>query len=111
MGLLASAKNAAAQAALRHLLEKHAGPYAELREVKVDTKARTISAVLRPKGPDERDLDLTLGYALVMHGKTEMKALEVTQAESTRPWVQDLARDHLVGRTFELPKAAAALLG
>ena len=103
-----SAKNALASKAAQLYVNNLLARYGRLRELRIDTRTRTIDAVCELQGESE---PLTLRverYSVEERGGRRF--LQLDSFSCSRPWVQRLLEDFVQGRAFELPPWAASAL-
>lgn len=106
--MFAAAKDAVASQAARTWLNGRFARYGHVRELKIDSRAKTVVAVCELKGDAEPVSVRVDGYRIDAEG--ELRFAEITACSCSRPWLENLLVDHVRGRRFKLPAWAAAML-
>ena len=93
---------------VRQLLQERLAPYGDLKDLTLDSKARTIRAELDLKG-EPAPLEVVVErYELVAEG--EERFLVIRSVRTSKPWISLLLKDFLIGRRFVLPAKYAGLI-
>lgn len=106
--MFAAAKDAIASQAARTYLNGQIARYGHVRELRIDSRAKTVAAVCELQGEAEQVVVRIDGYRLETEG--EQRFVLVTACSCSRPWLENLLVDHVRGRRFKLPAWAAAML-
>ena len=106
--LLRGPKDAAVALAARTAFNARFPRIGKMTELTIDTKKRAIRVQLDLLGEVE-PIEIRVGkYELKQNGReTKLKILDVT---ASRPWMTEVLREFVMGRSFEIPPAAGALL-
>jgi hypothetical protein len=94
--------------AARKWLAPQISRYAELRAVALDTKQRTASLTLLPKG-EQAEITLTVERYEV-HRSEKQSEVAIVEITCSREWLRLLAVDLLVGKRFPVPGIVGGLL-
>lgn len=86
-------KDKALAAAFTALARERLAPYADLRDLRLDSRACRVEAVVLPEGEREPVLVTLTRYAFVI--ETGRQYLELGSIEASRPWIERLANDLL----------------
>jgi hypothetical protein len=103
-----AAKDAVASHAARSYVNGLIKRYGEVRELKIDSRAKTVALVCELKGEAEPVRVNVEAYRIVAEG--ELKCVEITACSCSRVWLQNLLEDQVCGRRLKLPSWAAAAL-
>lgn len=106
--MFTAAKDAIASQAARSYVNGLIKRYGEVREVKIDSRAKTVALVCELVGETQPVKVNVDAYRIVSEG--ELKFVEITACSCSREWLQNLLEDHACGRRFKLPPWAAAAL-
>jgi hypothetical protein len=79
-----------------------------MTELTIDTEKRTIRVRLDLSGEAERIEIHVDKYKLERNG--DVTRLKILDATASRPWITEALREFVVGRSFEIPSAAGAVL-
>jgi len=94
--------------AAKAFLEAHLKNYGEIESLTIDSQERRLEVVGQLRG-ELSPVRITINrYVLEQKGGAVW--LTVRESSASRPWLAAVMRDHLEGRTFELPAWAAAAL-
>jgi hypothetical protein len=106
--LLQGPKDVAVALAARTAFNARFQRIGKMTELAIDTKNRVVRVQLDLVGEPER-IEIRIGkYELEQSsGGTTLKLLDVT---ASRPWIAEALREFVVGRSFEIPSTAGALL-
>jgi hypothetical protein len=106
--LLRGPKDAAVALAARAAFNARFQRIGKMTELTIDTKKRAIRVHLDLSGEAER-IEIRIDkYELKRNGQeTTLKILDAT---ASRPWIAEALREFVVGRSFEIPPAAGAVL-
>lgn len=106
--MLDSLKDAIAAKAALHYLNVRIARYGNLRDLKVDSRQRTIEAACFLHG-ETTPISVRIGrYALEEQGR--LRFIRVNDCSCTRPWLQHVLEDFVQDRPFEVPAWAAIAL-
>jgi hypothetical protein len=106
--LLRGSKDAALALAVRGVVNARMSRIGEMTELSVDTKKRTILIRLELRGEDE-PIELHIKkYGLKSNG--DSATLTILDATASRAWIEEALQAFVVGRSFEIPPTAAAVL-
>lgn len=97
-----------ASKALEVWLKATIGKYADVKRVKVRLSETKVACVIIPKG-ELVEVELRI-EKYVIHDEGKVRYVSVEQIECSREWLRHLINDHVVGRKFPLPPAAAILV-
>jgi hypothetical protein len=103
-----AAKDAVASQAARTYVNGLIKRYGEVRELKIDSRAKTVSLVCELKGEAEPVAIRVDAYRIVAEG--ELRFVEITACTCSRVWLQHLLEDQVCNRRLKLPSWAAAAL-
>ncbi len=103
-----AAKDAIASQAARSYVNGLIKRYGEVRELKIDSRAKTVALVCELKGEVEPVTVHVEAYRIVAEG--ELRFAEITACSCSRVWLQNLLHDHVRDRRLKLPSWAAAAL-
>lgn len=103
-----AAKDALASQAARTYVNGLIKRYGELRELKIDSRAKTVHAVCGLIGETEPVTVNIEAYRMVTERETTY--VEITACSCSRGWLQNLLEDQVCGRRLKLPAWAAAAL-
>jgi hypothetical protein len=96
------------KAALAVLNQSLFRPYGVVKELKLDTTARTIEAELELKGESQLVRIHIQEYDLIEENGTPYFVIK--EINTSREWLTTLARNYGVGRRLEIPESARAFL-
>jgi len=80
-----------------------------MTELSIDTQKRTVRMRLELLGEAEPIEIHIEGYRLEQVGETA--TVTVLKASASRPWLTEVLRQFVVGRSFTIPEKAGAVLG
>ena len=103
-----AAKDAIASQAARSYVNGLIKRYGEVRELKIDSRAKTVARVCELKGEPEPVVIHVEAYRIVAEG--ELRFVEIAACSCSRVWLQNLLEDQVCGRRLKLPSWAAAAL-
>lgn len=103
-----AAKDALSSQAARSYLNGLVGRYGEVRDLKIDSKAKTVDIVCVLKGEPEPVKLRIDSYRIESEGPNRFLRLQTCSC--SRVWLQSLIEDHACGRRLKLPSWAAAAL-
>ena len=104
------AKDWASSKAASSWLRGAIGKYAELKDLEIDSEAKKVRLLLRPKGESE-DIELRIDrYEVIRDRDASKDRVLVSKVSCSKEWIHLIAADHLVGKQFEIPKVASSLL-
>lgn len=106
--MFTAAKDALASQAARTYANGLIKRYGEVKELKIDSRAKTVHAVCRLIGETEPVTVNVGAYRIVNEGGTTL--VEITACSCSRAWLQNLLEDQVCGRRLKLPGWAAAAL-
>ena len=101
-------KDAVASKVARTYVNGMIARYGHVRELKIDSRAKTVALVCELKGETEPVTVHVEAYRIVAEG--ELRFIEITACSCTRVWLQNLLHDHVRDRRLKLPAWAAAAL-
>ena len=84
------------------------GKYAELKSFEIDSTDKKLKIVILPKGEAE-DIEFTVAKYEIRE-EADSHIIIVGRIDCSKEWIRLLAIDHLVGKKFEIPGAAAKML-
>ena len=106
--MFTAAKDALSSQAARSYVNGLIKRYGEVKELKIDSKAKSVDVVCELIGERDPVSVRVENYRLDnVGGKT---FVEITKISCSRPWLQNLLEDHGRGRRVEVPSWAAAAL-
>jgi hypothetical protein len=108
MGMFNAAKDALASQAARSYVNGLIKRYGEVRELKINSRAKTVAVVCDLLGETEPVVVRIDGYRLHTEGGNHF--VEVTGCTCSREWLKNLIEDRVRGQRFPLPSWAAAAL-
>lgn len=100
-GAINQAKDAGASIAIEHLLARQLEPYGELKDLKLNSRERTIHLEVLLKGET-----LPLGVDVLeyeLQTAADQDFIVVKRVVASREWVTELLRNFLVGRRQPIP--------
>jgi hypothetical protein len=103
-----AAKDALASQAARSYVNGLIKRYGEVKELKIDSRAKTVALVCELIGETEPVTMNVKAYRIVAEG--ELRFVEIMACECSRVWLQNLLEDQVCGRRLKLPAWAAAAL-
>ena len=89
---------------LRSKLER----YGEIQEIRLDTSARTISAIVQLRG-ESNPISISDAKYRLDH-RSDQAWIVLESANVSREWIQNLIEDHLVGMQIKIPPLVAKLI-
>lgn len=106
--MFAAAKDALASQTARAYANGLIRRYGEVRELRIDSRAKSVEFVCTLIGENE-PVRVNIGRYRIetIDGKSYLTLLEGT---CSRPWLQHLFEDHARNRPHEVPSWAAAVL-
>jgi hypothetical protein len=107
-GLLRGSKDAAIAFGARAFFNNRLHGIGEMTELSIDTKKRTLRVRLDLLGEPEPIEIHVHEYRLKRAGEVTM--VKVIEATASRPWLAEVLRQFVVGRSFAIPPQAAAAL-
>jgi hypothetical protein len=107
-GLLRSSKDAALALGVRTLFNTRFSRIGHMTELTIDTKKRTIDIRLDLAGESEPIKIHIKKYSL--RASPDRATLTVVDAAASREWLTEVLREFVVGRTFDIPAKAGAVL-
>jgi hypothetical protein len=106
--LLRGTKDAAIALAVKSFFNAKYNRIGRMSEVSVDTARREIRVRLELTGESTPvDIHVT-NYSVEQHG--ERGTVTIGDATASREWMTELLRQLVIGRTFDIPERAAAVL-
>ena len=106
--MFTAAKDAIASQAARSYVNGLIKRYGEVRELKIDSRAKTVQVVCALIGEAEPVNVNVEAYRIVAEG--ELRFVEITKCSCSRVWLQNLLEDQVCGRRLKLPVWAASAL-
>ena len=106
--MFTAAKDALASQAARSYANGLIKAYGEVRELKIDSKEKTVEVLCDLNGEHEPVRLRVDEYQI--ENKAGKSYIRVKAVSCSRPWLQAALRDHACNRSFELPSWAAAAL-
>lgn len=106
--MLIAAKDALASRAARSYVNGLIKRYGDVRELKIDSRAKTVHVVCGLIGETEPVTVNVEAYRIVAEDETTF--MEITACSCSRGWLQNLLEDQVCGRRLKLPEWAAAVL-
>ena len=106
--MFTAAKDAVASQAARTYVNGLIARYGHVRELKIDSRAKTVALVCELKGETDPVIVHVEAYRIVADG--ELRFVEITACSCSRVWLHNLLHDHLRDRRLKLPAWAAAAL-
>jgi hypothetical protein len=107
-GMFTAAKDAVASQAARTYVNGLIARYGQVRELKIDSRAKTLTVVCELLGESEPVSVLVESYRITSDGGQHF--VELVTCRSSRTWLQNLLADHACGRRLVLPGWAAKVL-
>ena len=107
--LLRGSKDAALGLVARPFVNTRLRGIGEMTELSIDTQKRTVRMRLELLGEAEPIEIHIEGYRLEQVGETA--TVTVLKASASRPWLTEVLRQFVVGRSFTIPEKAGAVLG
>lgn len=101
-GVISHAKDAGASVAIEHLLAKRLEPYGELKNLRLNSRDKTIEVEVLLKGEAETLVVKVLEYEL--QSEPDQDYLVVKRAIASREWVTALLQDFVAGKRHPLPQ-------
>lgn len=106
--MFTAAKDAVASQAARSYVNGLIARYGHVRELKIDSRAKTVALVCELKGEADPVTVHVEAYRIVVEG--DLRFVEITACSCSRVWLQNLLHDHVRDRRLKLPGWAAAAL-
>lgn len=106
--MFSAAKDAMASRAAQAYINNRIARYGELQELRIDSRGRTMEGTCLLHGEKSPITVHVDRYDISERGGA--KFLTVHQCRCERPWLQNLLRDFVEGRSVELPSWAASAL-
>ena len=106
--MFTAAKDALSSQAARSYVNGLIKRYGEVKELKIDSKAKTVDVVCALLGEREPVTVRVENYRIINEGGKSF--VEITRCTCSREWLQTLVADHGCGKRLELPGWAAAAL-
>lgn len=106
--MFSAAKDALASRAAQAYVNHRIAPYGQLQGLQIDSRARTMAGTCLLNGESSPVTIHVERYEI--SERDGAKYLTVHRCRCTRPWLQNLLRDFVEGRSVELPGWAAAAL-
>lgn len=106
--MFTAAKDALSSQAARHHVNGLIGRYGKVRELKIDSRAKSVDIVCTLHGESEPVTVRIDAYRVGRDGPAHF--VEILACSCARPWLQNLLEDHACGRRIEVPAWAAAAL-
>ncbi|MFA6960249.1 MAG: hypothetical protein WC205_05830 [Opitutaceae bacterium] len=106
--MFTAAKDAVASQVARSYVNGLIKRYGEVRELKIDSRSKTVVVVCELKGEAEPVTVHVEAYRIVAEG--EERFVEIAACSCSRPWMHNLLQDHVRDRRLKLPVWAAAAL-
>lgn len=103
-----AAKDALSSQAARSYVNGLIKRYGEVRELKIDSKAKTVDITCVLIGEHQPVKVRIESYRIESEGAHRF--VKIQACSCSRPWLQHLLEDHLCGRRVKLPSWAAAAL-
>lgn len=106
--MFSAAKDAMTSRAAQSFLNSRIARYGKVLDVKIDSKRKTLEASCLLEGePDAITVKIGRYDVEETAGK---KYISATELSCSRPWVENLMKDFLDRKRFELPSWASAAL-
>lgn len=106
--MFTAAKDALASQAARAYVNGLIKRYGQVRELRIDSRAKTVHVVCGLIGEAEPVTMNVEAYRIVADGETTF--VEITACSCSRGWLQNLLEDQVCGRRLKLPAWAASAL-
>lgn len=106
--MFTAAKDAVASQAARTFVNGTIARYGQVRELKIDSRAKTLVVVCELIGELEPVNVRIESYRVF--AENGLHFVEILTCSCSRPWLQNLLTDHACGRRLELPAWAVKLL-
>jgi hypothetical protein len=106
--MFTAAKDAIASQAARSYVNGLIKRYGEVKDLKIDSRAKTVAVVCELLGEAEPVVVGIDGYRVENEAGNHF--LEITACSCSREWLQNLIEDRVRGQRFPLPSWAAAAL-
>ena len=107
-GMFTAAKDAVASQAARSYVNGLIARYGQVRELKIDSRAKTVAVVCELIGESEPVAVRVESYRLISEDGAHF--VEILTCSCSRPWLHNLLADHACGRRLALPAWAAKVL-
>ncbi|MCK5736022.1 MAG: hypothetical protein KAH21_06060 [Spirochaetaceae bacterium] len=95
-------------ASTKFLINQFIKDYGRLFDLKIDRRNKSITASLQLNGENQL-IDLFIKDYTVIKTETSTSLL-IKDAESGRPWLNAILRNHIIGRPWLVPEDRAAIL-
>lgn len=102
-------KDSLASTAAKSLLASRLERYGKLADLRIHSREKRISAELLLEG-EEIPVTIEIGHYRIT-GTSGSHTLVVETATASRPWLQNLLEDLLVGKPLPIPSLALIALG
>ena len=106
--MFTAAKDAVASQAARTFVNGTIARYGQVRELKIDSRAKTLGLVCELIGEHEPVNVRIESYRVF--AENGLHFVEILTCSCSRPWLQNLLTDHACGRPLALPAWAVKLL-
>lgn len=106
--MFTAAKDALSSQAARSYVNGLIKRYGEVKELKIDSKAKTVDVTCALLGEREPVTVRVENYRITNAGGKSF--IEITRCTCSREWLQNLVTDQGCGKRLELPGWAAAAL-
>ena len=107
-GMFTAAKDAVASQVARTYVNGLIARYGQVRELKIDSRAKTVAVVCELIGESEPVSVQVESYRVV--SQAGQCFVEIVTCSCSRPWLHNLLMDHACGRRLALPAWAAKVL-
>lgn len=85
------------------------GRYGEVQALELDSKLQRIDLKLQLNGESEV-VDIVIGQYEVNDQDPEQPVIILRNIEISRPWMQELANDHVEGKIFDIPPKMSGMI-
>lgn len=106
--MFAAAKDLMLSQAAKAYLNGQFSHYGKVQELKIDSRAQRADVTCLLEG-ETSPVSISVGRFTV-HDQGAKKFIEARDCTCTRLWMHRLIKDHVEGRRFEIPAAAARML-
>jgi len=106
--MFTAAKDAVASQAARTFVNDRIARYGQVRELKIDSRAKTVAVVCELIGESESVAVRVDSYRIFSEDGQHF--VEVLTCSCSRHWLHNLLADHACGRRWVLPAWAAKVL-
>lgn len=106
--MLSRGKDLAISASLKIIAKKHLERFGNLLDLHLDSARKTLDVTMHLNG---EDTPITLhleDYAITRDGGKA--AITIGNLRASREWIEQVARDYCIGRSFELPEKYAQII-